>query len=267
MAYGAGWTCPVGQESPSHREAPAREAGTTVRRTMQIAPAPARATDPLLGLAPPGAMFAARDGRSVTRHYGSVATELAVCRKSVGMALRTELRVLEVAGREPWLERLLDSALRGHHPVPGEAAVVAAAGTWCARVSDRTALVAGPPGAVERWRRVAREAVIAGSPITASERTCAPISLIGPRAGRLMAAAGLAVPGDGGHVTTGTLAGAGTVVVRPSPDHLLLLVDCDGAAAAWAALLAEGRPLGLALVGSDAVSRLAAATRRVPTLL
>jgi hypothetical protein len=227
---------------------------------MQIAPTTGRATDPLSGLTPPGAMTVARDGRLVTRHYGSVATELAVCRKSVGLALRTELRALEIEGREPWLERLLDRALRGHHPVPGEAAVAAAAGTWCARVGERTAVVVGPPGAVERWRRVVREAVIGGSPIHAADRTCAPVSLIGPRARRLMEVAGLPVPAPG-RVEAGELAGAGTFVLRPTADHYLLLIDCDGAAAACHALLEEGRALGLSLVGCDAVGRLAAAAR------
>ena len=142
--------------------------------TMPIAPA--LATDPLSGLTPPGAMTVARDGRFVTRHYGSVATELAVCRKSVGMALRTELRVLEVAGREPWLERLLDRALRGHHPVPGEAAVVAAAGTWCARVGERTALVVGPPGRrralAPRGPRGRHRAAARSPPPSAAARRC-----------------------------------------------------------------------------------------------
>lgn len=228
---------------------------------MPIAPAPAPATDPLAGLIPPGAMTTARDGRFVTRHYGSVATEVAVCHKSVGMALRTELRVLEVEGREPWLERLLDRALREHHPVPGEATVVAAAGTWCARVDERKALVVGPPGAVERWRRVAREAVIGGSPITAAERGCAPVSLIGPRAERLMRAEGLPLP-DRGHTATGEIAGVPAVVLRPAGDHFLVLIDCPGASAAWHALVEGGRPLGLSLVGCDAVSRMAAAARR-----
>ena len=228
---------------------------------MQSAPAHARAADPLTGLTPPGAMTVALAGRSVTRHYGSVATEVAVCRKAVGLALRTELRVLEVEGREPWLERLLDRALRGQHPVPGEAAVAAAAGTWCARVAERTTLVVGPPGAVERWRRVAREAVIAGSPITAAERGCAPVSLIGPRAGRLMRMAELPEPGLG-RVEAGTLEGARTVVLRPTADHYLLLIDCDGAAAACHALLQTGRSIGLSLIGCDAVSRLAVAARR-----
>src|SRR4051812_13090905 len=142
-------------------------------------------------LAPPGAKVVDRDGRSVTAHYGSVATEIAVCRKSVGLAVRTELRILEVCGREPWLERLLARALAGGVPAVGTAAI--AAGTWCCRVDERRALVIGPSGAVERWRRVAREAVIGGSPISAAELTdaWAPLSLLRPKAPELLAMARL----------------------------------------------------------------------------
>src|SRR3954447_10882192 len=142
-------------------------------------------------LLPPGAKVVDRDGRAVTAHYGSVATELAVCRRSVGLAVRTELRIREVCGGEPWLERLLARALAGRVPAAGTAAV--AAGTWCCRVDERRALVIGPSGAVERWRRVAREAVIGGSPISAAELTdaWAPLSLIGPKASRLLAMTGV----------------------------------------------------------------------------
>jgi glycine cleavage system aminomethyltransferase T len=212
-------------------------------------------------LTPPGAMAIGRDGSSVAAHYGSVATEVAVCRKAVGLAFRTELRILEVEGREPWLERLLTRALGGRDPQPGTAAVTA--GTWCCRVDDRRALVVGPSGAVERWRRVAREAVIGGSPNTATELTDAwsPISLIGPKAGRLLGLTGLLpdLPVDAVH--TGTLAGAPTVVLRTAADQWLLLVDSARDAEAGHALFEAGRSVGLSLVGSEAVGLLAAAAR------
>ena len=60
----------------------------------------------------------------------------------------------------------------------------------------------------------------------------------------------------------GTLQGARTAVLRPTADHYLLLIDCDGAAAACHALLETGRTVGLSLIGCDAVSHLAVAARR-----
>jgi glycine cleavage system aminomethyltransferase T len=229
---------------------------------MRIAPlAPASEPAPLAGLTPPGAMVIAQDGRAVTAHYGSVATELAVCRKSVGLAVRTELRILEVAGREPWLERLLSRALGGRVPEPGTAVV--AAGTWCARVADRRALVIGPSGAVERWRRVAREAVIGGSPIAAAELTdeWATVSLIGPKAPHLLEMAGLPADLPPRTVHLGAVEGADAVLLRVGTDHWLLLLDGAFAPEACHALLDAGRSVGLSLVGCEAVGRLAAAAR------
>ena len=230
--------------------------------TLAAEPGAAR----LARLTPPGAKIIARDGRSVTAHYGSAAAEVAVCRKAVGLAVRTELRVLELQGREPWLERLLTRALGGRAPEPGTAAV--AAGTWCCRVQAGRALVVGAPGGVERWRRVAREAVVAGSPIAATELTdeWAPVSLIGPKAGRVLALAGLPADLLPGALHVGTLAGAHTVLLRAGADHWLALVDCDGAAEALHTLLEAGRGVGLSLVGWEAVGRLAAAARPLASL-
>jgi Aminomethyltransferase folate-binding domain len=200
----------------------------------------------LAPFAPRGAHVIDRDGRSVTAHYGSVATEVAVCRKSVGLAVRTELRILEVCGRVPAV---------------GSAAI--AAGTWCCRVDDRRALVIGPSGAVERWRRVAREAVIGGSPISAAELTdaWAPLSLIGPKAPRLLAMAGVEADLPVGGVHVGSLEGAPALVLRAATDHWLALIEADAAPEACHALLEAGRTVGLSLVGCEAVGRLAAAAR------
>ena len=229
---------------------------------MRIAPfAPGQDAAPLAALTRPGAMVIDHEGRAVTAHYGSVATEVAVCRKSVGLAVRTELRILEVAGREPWLDRLLSRALGGRVPDVGTAAV--AAGTWCARTQPDRALVIGPSGAVERWRRVAREAVIGGSPITATELTddWATVSLIGPKAARLLDMAGLPADLPPRAVAPGAVEGASTVVVRVGPDHWLLLLEGAFAPEACHELLEAGRSVGLSLVGCEAVGRLAAAAR------
>jgi glycine cleavage system aminomethyltransferase T len=223
--------------------------------------APAPGTARLLRLAPPGAKVIDRDGRTVTAHYGSVATEVAVCRKSVGLAVRAELRILEVRGREPWLERLLARTLGGRVPQAGSAVV--AAGTWCCRVEERRALIVGAPGAVERWRRVVREAVIGGSPISAVEVTdgWAPISLIGPKAAGLVATAGLPMDLAVGEIGAGIVEGATATLLRASADHWLALLDAEHAPEACHALLAAGRSVGLTLVGCEAVGRLAAAAR------
>src|SRR4051794_41573055 len=123
-------------------------------------------------LAPPGAKVVDRDGRRVTAHYGSVATELAVCRKAVGLALRSELRILEVCGREPWLERLLARTLGGRVPAVGAAAI--AAGTLGLRTAQGPAPALGPRRAGEGRRRVAREAPLGATPRSAPPGADAP---------------------------------------------------------------------------------------------
>jgi glycine cleavage system aminomethyltransferase T len=212
-------------------------------------------------LLPPGAKVVDRDGRAVTAHYGSVATEVAVCRKAVGLAVRAELRIIEVCGREPWLERLLARTLGGRVPQPGSAAI--AGGTWCCRVDDRRALIIGALGAVERWRRIAREAVIGGSPISAAEVTddWAAISLIGPKAATLLTTAGLPADMAVGHLGSGVVEGAAATLLRVSSDHWLALLDAGHAPEACHALLEAGRGVGMTLVGCEAVGRLAAAAR------
>ena len=206
-------------------------------------------------------LVTAPHGRCIAAHYGSVAAEMAVCAKKVGLAFRTDLSLLEVRGRDAWLERLLARGLAGRVPRAGFAAVLAE--TWCCCPEERTALIVGRPGAVERWHRLAREALIAGSPITSHDVTAAhvPLSLIGPKARRLLAEAGLPhdLPAEG--VGAGRLEGARALVLREGPDRYLLLLAADSATPACQALLDAGRSVGLSLVGAEAVARLAAAAR------
>jgi glycine cleavage system aminomethyltransferase T len=100
---------------------------------------------------------------------------------------------------------------------------------------------------------------VVGNPIAFADRSAdlTVLSLVGPRARRLLTAAGLTgAPAD---VRTATLAGVPVVLVREHEDRYLLVVGDDGAEIAWRALVDAGAPLGLALVGSDALARLAAA--------
>ena len=106
-----------------------------------------------------------------------------------------------------------------------------------------------PAGASARWRRIAREAIVVGNPIAFADRSgdLTVLSLVGPRARRLLAAAGLTgYPAD---VRTAALAGVPVVLVREDADRFLLVVGDDDAETAWRGLGDAGAPLGLALVG------------------
>jgi hypothetical protein len=129
-------------------------------------------------------------------------------------------------------------------------------GTWCARPAAGRALVAAPAAGLARWRELARRSVVAGSRLACRTAPSTDVaSLVGPRAAKVLRAAGL--PHD--LVVGGTRSAASVVVVREAADRFLLLAEGARGRDPWAALREAGRPLGLAPVGHDALDRLAAA--------
>jgi glycine cleavage system aminomethyltransferase T len=208
-----------------------------------------------------GAVMADRGGQAVAVHYGSVAAEVAVCLKSVGLAVRSDLRTLELAGHQAWLDGLLERGLGAGVPV-GRAENLG--GSWCARVGDRSALVVGPPDGVARWARLARDAVVTGSVVALLDQTASflTLSLIGPRVPALLAAAGLPPAATARLVRRASLAGCPAVLVGEADDCVLLLVKAEGAASACQALFEVGPAVGLSLVGAEAIGRLDVARRR-----
>jgi glycine cleavage system aminomethyltransferase T len=208
-----------------------------------------------------GGVMALRDGHSVAAHFGSSATEVAVCVKRVGLAVRSDLDTLELVGPEPWLAHFLADALEQQVPAPGSA--VRIAGTWCCRVAPDCAVVIGPWSATARWTRCVRKAIVSGSPIACSRRSDAmtALTLVGPRVKRLLADVALEpdLPVHG--VREGWFAGSPSLLLREAGDRYLLVLDADSASAAWSELFAAGRGLGLSMVGAEALERLAAAPR------
>ena len=86
------------------------------------------------------------------------------------------------------------------------------------------------------------------------------VGIVGPRAARLLAAAGL--PGELPIGAIGADAGDSSVVaiLRESQRRYLALVRADAADAFWARLLTAGEPLGAAFVGHDALTLLDASS-------
>ncbi len=211
-----------------------------------------------------GPVTVLRGGHTVIAHYGSVATEVAVCVKHAGIVERPELGMLELRGPEAWLEHLLATALGKLAPAAHTAVEVG--GTWCARPAADRVLIAAPQASVGRWRRVVQRSVVSGGRVVCADvRGMRAVTLIGPRAARVLAAAGVC---DGllpGATVAGLLADAPAVVVCEAPDRFLLLVEAETGAAAWRALGDAGAPYGLGRAGRDAYDRLSAASR--PALL
>jgi glycine cleavage system aminomethyltransferase T len=208
-----------------------------------------------------GAVMATRDGHPVAAHFGSTATELAVCVKRAGLAVRSDFDTLEVSGLEPWLSHFLAETLGAHAPSAGRAG--RSAGTWCCRVAPDRAVIVGPWSAIARWTRFVREAIVTGSSLACSGRaeSATALTLVGPRGERLLRDAALRsdLPVQGLHEDW--FAGSPTLLLREAPDRYLIVVDPDCASDAVGELFAAGGSLGLSMVGAEALERLAAAPR------
>jgi glycine cleavage system aminomethyltransferase T len=215
-------------------------------------------------LRPPGAVMVQRDGLPVVGHYGSVAAEIAVCTKAAGLVDRSSIRQLAISGAEGLLDHVLHAAVPAGPPSEGHAICVA--GTWCCRATARRAVVAGAPGAVTRWRQVASRAISTAGLAVGVEllMDSAALSLVGPRAARIVRAAGLPAELGMREVADGRLGGAPVTVVREDGDHFLLLFEHGHPAAVWQALWEAGRDHGLAPVGNEALELLQAAKRPLP---
>jgi glycine cleavage system aminomethyltransferase T len=209
-----------------------------------------------------GGVMVVREGHAVAAHFGSAATELAVCVKRAGLAVRSDLDVLELAGPEPWLSHFLAEALGGHVPAPGDA--IRTAGTWCCRTAADRAVVVGSWSATARWTRIVRQAIAHGAPLSVTDcsQSASALTLVGPRAGRLLDDAGLPAVAIGG-VAESWFAGGPVLVLRESSERFLLVVDAEHAVDAWQELFEAGQTIGLSMVGAEALDRLAAAPLRL----
>jgi glycine cleavage system aminomethyltransferase T len=206
-----------------------------------------------------GAQLGERDGHVVVALYGSTPGEIAVCMTHVGLADRSDLGTLELRGPQTSLDRAF-SARFGDPPIaPGTGR--RQRGIWYLRLEPRRALVVGAhaqlasvlPVGVGSDRAELRSRDIA--------TTLAMISVIGPRAARLLAAANL--PAE---LAIGAIGRDPQVVaiLRESQRRVLILMPAAAVDAVWARLLEAGEPLGAAFVGCDALSLLGAAAERAP---
>jgi glycine cleavage system aminomethyltransferase T len=89
------------------------------------------------------------------------------------------------------------------------------------------------------------------------------LTLVGPRAARLLDDAGLEPGLPVGGVRQSWFAGTPVLLLREAGDRFLLLLDADHAVDAWQELFDVGRALGLSMVGAEALERLAAAPGRI----
>ena len=205
-----------------------------------------------------GARLGERDGRTVATHYGSVPGEIAVCMKSVGLADRSDFGVLDLRAATSLLDRALAARL-GDPPVqPGAARRLR--GVWYLRLDSRRTLLLGTHADLASGPMIGKSAERGDLTVKDLSADSAIISVIGPRAGRLMAAAGL--PDDLAIGAVGRDSGDPSVlaILRESQRRILVVVKRPQVDALWSRLLGAGEPLGAAFVGSEALTLLGAAT-------
>lgn len=202
-----------------------------------------------------GAVLNDRDGHTVATSYGSVPGEIAVCMKSVGLADRSDLGALELRGDQNLLDRALVARLGDPPVAPGTGRRMRS--VWYLRVDQRRALLVGPHAALASGPPIGKGRDRSDLPHRDIGSTVAIVSLIGPRAARLLAAAEL--PGELAIGAVGRDASV-VAVVRESQRRFLVLVRASEADALWTRLLAAGEPLGAAFVGLDALTLLSASS-------
>jgi glycine cleavage system aminomethyltransferase T len=205
-----------------------------------------------------GAVLHDRDGHSVAVNYGSVPGEIAVCMKSVGLADRSDFGTFELRGDQGLLDRALTDRLGDPPLAKGTARRMRS--VWYLRTDQRRALLVGPHQALASGPPIGKGRDRADLPHKDIGPAVSILSIIGPRAARLLAAAGL--PGELAIGTIGSDAGDRAIVaiLRESQRRFLAIVRAASADAFWTRLLTAGEPLGAAFVGLDALTLLGASS-------
>jgi glycine cleavage system aminomethyltransferase T len=204
-----------------------------------------------------GAMLAERHGHTVVANYGSVPGEISVCMKSVGLADRSDLGTLELRASSALLDRALAARLGDPPVAPGAARRLR--DVWFLRLDARRTLLVGPHRALASGPMIGKGHDRAELACKDIGSTIGMISIVGPRAGRLMTAAvlpdDLAIGGVGRDPRDPSV----IAILRESQRRLLVLVKASDIDAAWSRLLAAGESLGAAFVGCDALALLGVA--------
>lgn len=177
-----------------------------------------------------GATLIERNGRTVAAHFGSPASEAAVCRGRVGLAERSDRATLELRG-EP---EVVDEALAELGHLGGVA--------WWVRRTPHRAIVRCEGDAVGGCTSVMLRAEDA-TVVDLSDDHAA-LDLVGPFAEEVLDA----------HLEQGEA--PVVVVVRRDATCVELLTPRTHGPTLWNRLLDEGEPWGIACVGLEALEHL-----------
>jgi hypothetical protein len=178
--------------------------------------------------------------------------------RSVGLADRSDYGALELRADQNLLDRALVARL-------GDPPVAPASGrrlrsVWYLRLDQRRALLVGPHHALASGPPIGKARDRSHLPHKDVGATIAIISIIGPRAARLLAAAELPDELAIGSIRRDPHDPNVLAILRESQRRFLVLVRRAGADALWTRLLAAGEPLSAAFVGLDALTLLSASS-------
>jgi glycine cleavage system aminomethyltransferase T len=201
-----------------------------------------------------------RDGHPVVANYGSAAGELAACVSAVGLAARSDLATLEVAGTSAQL-RHLSQRLTGSEVAPG-GAVLSGGAWWCAENPERM-LVICDASHRDHLHAVLQARVARRAAVTLTDRSgeLTALAVVGRRASALLAALG--VYGESGNprhvppLTRHAGAGADVLWLLESDDKALAIMATADAPTVWHTIERAGRCFGLCAVGQEALARYA----------
>lgn len=182
-----------------------------------------------------GATMVERNGRRVAAHFGSPASEAAVCRSRVGLAERSDRATLELSGGAGAVDEALEELAR----LGGVA--------WWVRRSPGRAMIRCEGAAVG----ACTSAMLRAEDVTVLDVSGdhAALDLIGPRALEVLNAH---LAQDGAPVAQ---------VLSRDESCVELLVPRVHAPALWNDLLTVGDPYGIACVGLEALEHLDVADR------
>jgi glycine cleavage system aminomethyltransferase T len=203
-----------------------------------------------------GALLGERDGHTIVANYGSIPGEIAVCMKAVGLADRSDLGTLELRAEQTLLDRVLTARLGDPPVAPGSARRLR--DVWYVRLDARRTLLVGTHRALESGPMLGTQAERGDLTIRDIGASVAIVSLIGPRALRLLAAAGLPDALVVGAVARDPSDSSVLAILRESQRRVLIVAKTAGIDALWSRVLAAGEPLGAAFVGAEALSLLGA---------
>lgn len=177
-----------------------------------------------------GATMFERNGREVAAHFGSPASEAAVCRSRVGLAERSDRATLELEGNPEAVGEALEELGQ-----LGKAA-------WWVRTSPHRAIIRSDGAAVGACTSMMLRAEDVSVEDVSIEH--AALDLVGPHAHDVLR---VHLEQDGAPVV---------LVVRRDETCVELLVPRVYGPALWNDLLAAGDPYGIACVGLEALEHL-----------